>query len=203
MRKIRIVTLLSLTVGLAVNLSGMGTWAAFTSSTSNINNTFTSGTVVLTDDDGGSTAMYTVALGVMTPGVTVTRCVAVSYSGNLSANVVLFRGATIGGTGLESNLDLRVTRGTGAVFPTCTGFTADATNYIGAGAGVIFNTATITSYPVEAGTPIQDPPGTAEVWTNPETHVYRFEVTVKSTAPDSAQGLVANGIDFVWKATNT
>lgn len=204
MRRLRVATLISLTIGLAINLSGMGTWAAFTSSTSSLANSFTSGTVVLSDDDGGSTAMFTVALGVMTPNVTVSRCIAVNYTGSLPANVVLFRGSgAIGGTGLETDLNLKVTRGTGATFPTCTGFTADATNYLGAGAGVIFNTATITTYPLEAGTPIQDPPGTAEVWTNSETHVYRFDVTVKATAPDTQQGKVANAIDFVWKATNT
>lgn len=204
MRRLRVVTLISLTIGLAINLSGMGTWAAFTSSTSSLANSFTSGTVVLGDDDGGGTAMFTVALGVMTPNVTESRCIAVNYTGSLPANVVLFRGSgAIGGTGLETDLDLKVTRGTGATFPTCTGFTADATDYLGAGAGVIFNTATITTYPLEAGTPIEDPPGIAEVWTNSETHVYRFDVTVKATAPDTQQGKVANAIDFVWKATNT
>lgn len=204
MRKLRIVTLISLSVGLAVNLSAMGTWAAFTSATSNLANSFTAGTVTLSDDDGGSTAMFSVGLGVMTPGVTVSRCIAVNYSGSLPANVVLYRGSgPIGGTGLEADLDLKVTRGTGATFPTCAGFTADATDYLGAGAGVIFDTTTITTYPLETGTPIQDPPGTAEVWTTAETHVYRFDVTIKATAPDSQQGKVADSIDFVWKATNT
>ena len=85
------------------------------------------------------------------------------------------------------------------------GFTPDATEYIlGAGNGVVFNTAAITSYPLEVGVPIIDPVSvTPEVWTNPETHVYRFEVTLQSGAPAAAQGLTANAIEFVWKATNT
>ncbi len=207
MRKMRIITLITLTIGLAINLSGMGTWAAFTSSTSNTGNSFTSGTVVLTDDDGGSSSMFTATN--IKPAETFTRCIAVSYTGSLPANVTLFRGSGgFGGTGLEAYLDLRVTRGTGSTFAAgsaCTGFTPDATEYIlGAGNGVVFNTAAITSYPLEVGVPIIDPVSvTPEVWTNPETHVYRFEVTLQSGAPAAAQGLTANAIEFVWKATNT
>lgn len=199
MRRMRIITLISLTIGLAINLSGMGTWAAFTSSTSNAGNSFTSGTVVLTDDDSNG-AMFTLT-NMKPTDPAVAKCIAVTYTGNLAANVVLFRNSIVGN--LAQYLNLVVTRGTGSTFaaaPSCTGFTTSEPDYIGAGAGVIYNGA-LDLYPLEAGTPIQDPPGTAEVWTTSESHVYKFEVSLASSV-DGAQGQTASSVDFVWKATN-
>jgi len=72
------------------------------------------------------------------PGAVSTGCLNVSYTGTLPANVKLY--GTGGGTGLNQYLNLVVTRGTFTGTPpagSCTGFTADSTNYITQGAGVM------------------------------------------------------------------
>jgi hypothetical protein len=89
-----------------------GTWSAFSGTTSNAGNTFAAGTVVLSDDDGGA-AMFT--LPGLDPGETATRCIDVAYTGSLPALVRLRASTT--GTGLDSALDLVVTRGSFAMPP--------------------------------------------------------------------------------------
>lgn len=110
--------------------------AVFSVSASTSGNAFTTGTVTLADNDAGSAIL---ALAVAHPGDSASGCIKVTYSGSLAATTRLY--ATFSGTGLESYLTLKVTRGTvsSGSFPACTGFTADATNYIGSGSGVIYN----------------------------------------------------------------
>lgn len=178
-------------------VAGAGTWSAFSDTTDNTGNTFSSGTVTLNDDDGGSTPMFTMA-GLM-PGSTDSACIVVDYSGSLPANVYLF-GAT-SGTGLDQYLDLKVTRGTksGGAFDGCGTFSPDATNYIGQGAGVVYN-GTVQGYPDSFGAALADPPsGGAEVWNTGETHAYRFDITLQND--NNAQGKNASQT-FTWEARN-
>jgi predicted ribosomally synthesized peptide with SipW-like signal peptide len=176
---------------------GVGTWSAFSATTQNSGNSFATGTVILTDDDAG-TAMLTLANA--KPGDSDTSCIIVTYTGTLPANVRLY--GTTGGTGLDQYLDLVVTRGTKAPggFDSCAGFAADATNYIGAGAGVIYN-GTLQGWADNYAAGLVDPtPGTPELWTNPESHTYRFVITVQDN--NAAQGLTATQT-FTWEARNT
>ena len=178
-------------------VAGAGTWSAFSDTTDNTGNTFSSGTVSLWDDDGGSTSMFT--MNGLTPGATDSACIVVDYSGSLSAHVSLY-GAT-SGTGLDQYLDLTVTRGTKAsgAFDGCGTFSADATDYIGQGAGVVYN-GTVQGYPDNFGAALADPPsGGAEVWTTGETHAYRFDVTLQND--NNAQGKNASQT-FTWEARN-
>jgi predicted ribosomally synthesized peptide with SipW-like signal peptide len=193
-KKLALSMLVLATLGL---VAGAGTWSAFSDTTDNTGNTFSSGTVVLNDDDGGSTPMFTMAG--LTPGGTDSACIVVDYSGSLPANVYLY-GAT-SGTGLDQYLDLKVTRGTksGGAFDGCGTFSADATNYIGQGAGVVYN-GTVQGYPDSFGAALADPPsGGAEVWTTGETHAYRFDVTLQND--NNAQGKNASQT-FTWEARN-
>jgi len=176
---------------------GVGTWSAFSATTQNSGNSFATGTVVLTDDDAGA-AMLTLANA--KPGDSDTSCIIVTYTGTLPANVRLY--GTTGGTGLDQYLDLVVTRGTKAPggFDSCAGFSADATNYIGSGAGVIYS-GTLQGWADSYAAGLVDPtPGSPEVWTNPESHTYKFVVTVQDN--NSAQGLTATQT-FTWEARNT
>jgi predicted ribosomally synthesized peptide with SipW-like signal peptide len=176
---------------------GVGTWSAFSATTQNSGNSFASGTVILSDDDAGGAML---ALANAKPGDSDTACIIVTYTGTLPANVRLY--GTTGGTGLDQYLDLVVTRGTKAAgsFDSCAGFTADATNYIGAGAGVVY-TGTLQGYADTFAAGLVDPTaGTPEVWTNPESHTYRFVVTVQDN--NAAQGLTATQT-FTWEARNT
>jgi predicted ribosomally synthesized peptide with SipW-like signal peptide len=189
-----------LVIALVGVVAAIGTWSAFSSVTTNPSNSFTAGSVTLTDNDAGS-AMFNV-MG-MVPGSTDTGCIKVSYTGTVTSNVRLY--GTTGGTGLDQYLDVKVTRGvytpSDPSFDSCTNFSADATNYIGAGAGVIYN-GTLQAYADTYSAGLVDPTsGSPEAWTNPENHVYKFEITLQSSAPNAAQGLTATE-DFTWEARN-
>jgi predicted ribosomally synthesized peptide with SipW-like signal peptide len=176
---------------------GVGTWSAFSATTQNSGNNFATGTVVLTDDDANG-AMLTLAGA--KPGDSDTSCIIVTYTGTLPSNVRLY--GTTAGTGLDQYLDLVVTRGTKAAgsFDSCVGFSADATNYIGAGAGVIYS-GTLQGWADNYAAGLVDPTsGSPEVWTNPESHTYRFVITVQDN--NAAQGLTATQT-FTWEARNT
>jgi predicted ribosomally synthesized peptide with SipW-like signal peptide len=186
-----------LVVALLGVVAAIGTWSAFSSTTENPGNTFSAGSVSLTDNDSG-TAMFTMTN--MVPGSTEAGCIKVIYTGTLTSNVSLY--GTTTGTGLDPFLNLKITRGTYSSdpgFDSCTNFSADATNYIAAGAGVIFN-GTLQGYPDSFAAGLVDPTsGSPEAWTNPENHVYKFEITLQDN--NLAQGLNATQA-FTWEARN-
>ena len=174
----------------------IATLAAFSSVTSNSGNSFDVGTVQLTDNDSG-TAMLSITGG--KPGDSDESCITVTYSGTLPSTVRLY--GTTAGTGLDQHLSLVVTRGTGSTaFDNCTGFTPDAANYTGNGAGVVYN-GTLQGFPdsYAAGLIDQSAVSTTEQWTTSESHHYKFRVVVMDT--DAAQGLTATQA-FTWEARN-
>jgi hypothetical protein len=185
-------TLLTLAVG---GGAFAGTLSAFSSITSNPGNAFATGSVILADNDPG-TAML--ALSGAKPGDSDTSCIRVSYTGTLPSTVRLY--GTTTGTGLDSYLTVTVTRGTASAgFDNCTGFTADATNYLGSGIGVIY-TGTLQAFADTYAAGLVDPTATPESWTTNETHDYKFVVTVVDS--DSAQGKTATQT-FTWEARNS
>jgi predicted ribosomally synthesized peptide with SipW-like signal peptide len=180
--------------GLAA-VGGAATYSAFSSQTSNTANTFAAGTVQITDNDLGGAML---SLSNAQPAATDTSCMLVTYSGSLSSTVRLY--GTITGA-LAPYLTLTVTRGDdpSPVFDDCVGFVADSTNYIGSGAGVIYQGA-LSAFPASYAAGIVDPvAGSPETWTNPESHTYRFVVTVPDD--NAAQGLSA-AASFTWEARN-
>ena len=70
----------------------------------------------------------------------------VTYTGKKTVSMRLYGAG--GGTGLEGFVDLTITRGTSTskASLSCAGFTPDTTNYLGAGAGVIFD-GTLATFP--------------------------------------------------------
>jgi predicted ribosomally synthesized peptide with SipW-like signal peptide len=186
-------------LGVVAAAAGVGSYAAFSSQTSNGGNSFASGTVVLTDDDAGGAML---SMSNAKPGDTVSGCIKVTYSGSLAANVHLYASQT---GSLGQYLNLTVTRGTGATFASCAGFTADTTNYLGSGAGVIYS-GTLQAYPATYAAGVVDPsncgspPCSAQTWNNTNNHVYKFVVTLADN--NSAQGLSGTA-GFTWEAQNT
>jgi len=183
---------------LLVPVAGGATYAAFRATTTNSGDRIEAGSVSLSDN-GDGTSLMSMTGGV--PASTTSACIRVSYGGSLSSTVRLH--GTTTGSGLDPYLDLRVTRGTYTpstpAFKSCTNFVADATNYIGAGAGVIYN-GTLQGFPDDYAGGLVDPlPGSPESWTNGEVHVYRFEVTVQNNF--AAQNLNATQA-FRWEARN-
>lgn len=176
--------------------AGSVTWAAYTATMGNSGNQIESGTVKLDDNDGGSAML---SLAAAEPGATDSGCIKVTFSGSLASTVRLY--GTTGGTGLDLYMDLRVTRGTysGAEpgFDSCSNFQPDATDYVGAGAGVVYD-GTLQGYPDAYASGLDDPPaGAAESWTTGESHVYRVEVSLRHNL--AAQGLTATQ-ELTWEA---
>ena len=180
-------------VGLIGAVAGVGTWSAFSATTSNGGNTFSAGSVTLTDNDSGSAML---SLSSAKPGDSDTSCIEVTYTGSL-ASAVRLHGTTTG-TGLDQYLDLRVTRGTTtSPFDSCTNFTADPTDYNGNGAGVVYS-GTLQGFPDAYAGGIVDPVAASpESWTAGEKHAYKFVVTVQDN--DAAQGKTASQ-QFTWEA---
>jgi hypothetical protein len=159
--------------------------AAFSDTTENPANTWDAGTVIIGDDDSG-TAMFT-ATG-LKPGSTGTKCLAVTYTGTLTANVKLYATAATGT--LMPYLDLTVAEGTAGTFAGCGAFAVAATPFTG----------TLTDFKddhADFGTGV----GNFNGATNPTTKVYRFTWTLNAATPDSVQGGTA-AATFVWEAQN-
>jgi hypothetical protein len=185
-------------LALLVPVAGGATYAAYRATTGNSGDRIEAGTVKLSDNGDGSSLM---SLAAAVPGNTTTACIKVTYDGSLPATVRLH--GTTTGTGLDPYLDLTVTRGTYTpttpAFKSCTNFVADATNYIGAGAGVVYN-GTLQGFPDDYAGGLVDPlAGSPESWTNAESHVYRFVVTLQNNF--AAQNLTATQA-FRWEARN-
>ena len=163
-----------------------GSRAAFTANTANGANTFTAGTVTLADDDAGS-VMF--SLTGMKPGDTATKCVNVTYTGSLAADVKLY--GTVGGTGLADYLTTTVDIGTGATG----GASLDCTGFV---LGSNLSTGTLTAFGT-AHTDYASGLGGFTGATNPTTRSYR--VTVALQDDNLAQGKTAT-LAFTWEAQN-
>jgi predicted ribosomally synthesized peptide with SipW-like signal peptide len=185
----RVLTVLAVVLGIL--LSGAvvltASRAAFSDTTSNSNNSFTTGTVDLIDDDSDSAA-FTVTN--MVPGQTVIRCILVTYQGTIvnTGPVRLYSGGFTDSGTLGSHLNLTVEEGSGGDFSTCTGFTASAT----------IESATLTQFNIDhtnytngAGT--WDPSGT------PESRTYRITVQLSLSAPSVQQGQSITALIFTWE----
>jgi predicted ribosomally synthesized peptide with SipW-like signal peptide len=186
-----------LVLGLTGLMAGMGSYAAFNSTTSNTGDTFQAGTVSITDNHN-PTAL--ISLSNAKPGDTDSGCIQVSYSGTLAATVTLYGS----GTGaLAPYLNLTVTRGTDSnpSYRACDNFNPDGTNYIGQGNGVIYS-GTLSAFPSSYASGITDPTvgGGTETWTNPESHSYKFTITAQDV--NASQG-TSGTASFTWEARNT
>lgn len=122
-------------VGCVAAVAGAGTWSAFSSTTASTGDSFAAGTVQLSDNDAGSALL---SLSSAMPGASSTGCVLVTYGGTLDADLRLYASVT---GDLAPYLTLTVTRGTDSApsFSSCAAFTPDATNYVGAGPGVVYS----------------------------------------------------------------
>jgi hypothetical protein len=175
-------------VGVVGAVTGLGAYSAFTSTTTNSGNSFSSGSVALSDNDAGA-AMYNVSN--QKPGDTVTQCIKVTYTGSVDADVKLYTPSTIGSLG--PYIDVQVRPGSGSpTFPGCTGFTPDAAD--------IYND-TLANFPTSYASGIMDSgPASATKWVANDAVVYRFTLTLRSSAPDAAQGLTTGSHAFTWEA---
>jgi predicted ribosomally synthesized peptide with SipW-like signal peptide len=193
--RLRAVLLSAVVLGILGVVAGVGSYSAFTATTTNTGNSFAAGTVAISDNDNDN---FMLALTNAKPSDADTSCIKVTYTGSLSSTVRLYSTQT--GT-LGQYLTLTVTRGTDSSpsFDSCTNFTADATNYIGQGAGVIYS-GNLSGFATTYNTGLVDPlAGTPESWTTNETHTYKFVITLQDV--NAAQGLTGTA-GFTWEARN-
>jgi predicted ribosomally synthesized peptide with SipW-like signal peptide len=197
MSKTRKMLITLLVVGVVGTLAGVGTFSAFSSTTANSGNSFDAGTVYLADNDSGS-AMYTVSNA--KPGTTVTKCIKVTYTGSLDADVHLYTTSTINAVG--QYIDLTIDKGTlsGAnTFPNCTNYVNETSNIY---SGTLSNFAsTKNSY----ANGINADPGAATKWVTNDYVVYRFTLTMQDNnlANGGSGGALTSGLhDFTWEARN-
>ena len=157
--------------------------AAFVDTTDNATNTFSAGDVVLDDDDAGGVA-FNVAN--MAPGDSRTRCIEVTYTGSLTADIHLY--GTVGGTGLADYLDVNVAIGSGGSFASCAGFSATSTLFTG----------TLADFGA-AHTDYGSGLGGLNGATDPTSRTYRITVTLEDDNAAQAKSATAG---FTWEAQN-
>ncbi len=162
--------------------------AAFTASTSNTGNSFSTGTVDLVDDDLGA-VMFT-ASGLV-PGQSVQDCIVVTYQGTVTdpAGVKVYSGGFTDSGDLATYLNLTIEEGSGGTFGDCTGFATGAT--IESGSTLAGFDGTAVDYSTGVGT--WDPSGT------PESKTYRITVQLDPSAPDAEQGESVSAMTFAWE----
>jgi hypothetical protein len=164
--------------------------AAFTATTTNGANSFSTGSVVLSDNDSG-TALFTATN--LKPGSTNSACIRVSYSGTVATTLKVYGTSPSSTNSLDTYLNFTVEEGASSAttFPSCTGFVLQTTLYNGTLAG--FGT-THTSWANGATT----------TWAPSSTSSRDFRVTytLSAAAPNSTQSSTA-AITLVWEAQST
>ncbi len=170
-------------------LVSTSSYAAFSDTSSNQQNSWRAGTVQLDDDDAGR-ALFTA--GNARPGDGGTNCIAVTSTGSLASQVRLYADDVSGTAGLAEHLVLRIEQGTGGGYGSCEGFTPQSTVFDGRLSGF---TGAHSSY--GSGAPTWSPTGGAS-----ETRTFRITWKLADEAPNAVQGGTAT-TSFVWEAQNS
>jgi hypothetical protein len=188
--KLAVVPLALVASGLVVS---QASYSAYSDTTTNPTNSWTSGTVALADDDS-STALFTATN--LKPGSTGEKCIVVTSTGSLPAVVKLYGTGSATTKALSSSLNLTITQGSGGSFGSCTGFTPASTAssvYSGTVAGFA---SAATGYASGVGSWTTTGGSTAE------SRTYRVSYTLADNAPDSTQGGTAS-LGYTWEAQNS
>jgi hypothetical protein len=188
--------------------------ATFTSTTSNPGNSFTSGTVAISDNDAGS-AMFTA--NSLSPGGTATVCMGVTYTGSLTPSAIKLytsgaQESTDGGSSwhawvhnsagdMDNNLTMviQVSGNDLAADPvnSCAPEGVGTfTDVAAAAPGTNMETMINTYTNFATGLPSQWGTITANKW-----RVWKFTYTFSASAPNTAQNSGLK-VDFVWEANS-
>jgi len=192
MTKTTKLTLSALVVGVLAGVSALGVFGLFTATTQNAGNEISTGTVALSDNDGGSAMIN--ATGAK-PGQSWTGCLKVTYNGSLPASVHGWAQDVTGALGPYLNVKIVQGTATTLAFPDCGDFAPDSvgTVYDGPLLGVV-----ASDY--EHAAPI-NPAGQTQ-WNPGDSVVRQFTVTLSSSAPDSAQGASSGVFSIRYEARN-
>lgn len=164
------------------------TRATFSSQTASTSS-WAAGSVTLGDDDSGS-AMFTVSD--IYPGRSESRCLRVSYTGNLPADVKLYiRPGDLGGNGLAAALKFTIEQGTGGSFADCSAFTPDS-------AGTLVNDEPLAITAANRSTVATGIGNWSP--TGAQSKTYRFTYALADDS--SVQGRTAS-VRFTWTASSS
>ena len=181
-----------LVIGVLGTIAAVATFAAFTGTANNPSNTFSAGTVVIGDNDADS-ALYGATN--QAPGTDTVRCIKLTYTGSLAADVKLYTPSALD-PGAQY-MDLTVEKGTVATpepaYPNCGTFTAQGTVFDGTLEGF----ATQHS-DWDTGATVF--PGSQTSWDTDDALVFRFTLGVQDT--NDAQGATSGTHRFTWEARN-
>ncbi|GIG19286.1 hypothetical protein Cch01nite_00100 [Cellulomonas chitinilytica] len=101
--------------------------AAFTATTRNAGNSWSTGQVTLTDDDKGAAGFTVTGL---VPGQHGEKCLVVKSTSTVAGEVRTYvQNLSASAQGLQDRIIFKVEQGTGGSFNDCTGFVADAGTY--------------------------------------------------------------------------
>jgi len=186
----------ALVVGVLGTVAAGGVFGLFSATTSNSGNEISTGIVALSDNDNGS-AMFNVSNA--KPGDTWTRCIKVTYGGSLDADVHLYLKDSTGPLGAYLTMRMRQGSQTNSAFPSCVGFTPDAS---AGGSGIVYAgpATSETSGTYELGLPLV--PFGQVAWAAGTSQVYEFEMTLEAATPDTLQGSTTGAMTVVWEARN-
>ena len=201
-------TVLAAAVPVGVVLSAAVVWqstsAAFTASTSNPDNEWRAGSVVLADSDDDSALFTTTNDGALKPNSTRSRCIRVDYTGSLPADISFYvTPATTVATSLDPYLVMSVEVGEDVddqttVKPDCTaGFTPRSTRewvYNSLGANSAGTMADLKLHK-DSGSGLPVPR-----LVQPNTYL-TFRITYVVADDNNAQNGQSTAV-FVWEARN-
>jgi predicted ribosomally synthesized peptide with SipW-like signal peptide len=188
--KARRLLLTVLAVGGLSALVALGTYSAFTPTTTNSGNSITAGSVKI-DQHTGATTLYTGSN--KGPTQTVQGCVRVTYSGSLTASAVKLYGSA--GITNASDFNLKIERGSGLTTldntMSCAGFAASSTAFDN----------TLDQLPTSYGSGI-DGKASAGTWATNDAVDYRFTITVNDdpTANAHTTQHSSGAHTFTWEA---
>jgi hypothetical protein len=174
----------------AAGLVWQSSYAAFSGTTRSSGNSWSTGTVALTDDDAGSARFQATN---MVPDATDTKCIKVTATATVPGLVKGYAlNAVRSAQGLEDRIKITVKDGTGGDFSTCTGFVP---------AGTL-----ITDMPLSTLAGYNDYTNGMGGWTvaaGTQTRTYqvtwRFDTAgLTQSALDALQG-AQTGIDIQWE----
>ena len=179
----------------AVLLAGLMVWqgsnAAFSADTRNIGNNWETGSVAISDDDGGA-AMFQIQNVI--PMQVGEKCIAVTATPSVASTVKFYVG-DLATDGLEPYVKVTVAQGTGGSFNDCSGFAADQTE-------ASQSLAAISAAHSSWATAIL--PWTAPAGSTLKTYKISWVFDTSSLTQDQIDALQgkASSINFEWELQN-
>ena len=181
-------------VGVLCGVTTFGVFGAFSATTQNAGNEISTGTVALGDNDAGS-SMFNVTGA--KPGDTWTKCIKVTYTGSLPADVRSWLSSTPGP--LTPYLSLKLERGTQTTgaFPDCGNFAPASTDPV-----VYDNPFVNAGMPRSPETSLSVAPVDKASWVQGDVLALRMTLTLSSSMPDTVQGATTGNATVIWEAKN-